>query len=220
MGGRSHGYAGPACRSQALPADMVSKHTKTLRNMNSTTAKYAKWHVRVIDPKVIDYSFTARREDMEAKKFQRALVSREPEQHMYGLAPFSIKDRNAAKEAALKFTANSVWELTMPTFDSKVKPEFIGCPVKSVVWLCKPTVVTMVPQMKSAAYTYPAMGIKVALDIKGIMELLKGTAGGASDRRSFDFCGTFLSIGADRQVQVAGATLSVADAEFMDARGG
>ena len=55
-GRREHAHAGPACRGQAEPADMVSKNTETLKNMNSTTAKFAKWYVRILDPKIIEYS--------------------------------------------------------------------------------------------------------------------------------------------------------------------
>ena len=54
---------------------------------------------------------------------------------------------------------------------------------------------------------------------KGIVGLLKGTAGGASDRKSFDFCGKFLGMGASRQAAKAGAVFSVADAEFTDGGG-
>ena len=37
---------------------MLGKNVETLKNMNSTTSKYAKWIVRVIHPKILDYIFT------------------------------------------------------------------------------------------------------------------------------------------------------------------
>ena len=45
-----------------MPANMLPKSTEALKSMNITTAKFAKWCVRVLGPKVVDYSFTARGE--------------------------------------------------------------------------------------------------------------------------------------------------------------
>ena len=200
---------------QALPADMLSKNTEALKSMNSQTAKFAKWYVRVLDPKVIEYSFSSKGEEFQAKKFQCVLVSHAPEQYMLGLVPFDFKNRTAATTAAAKFTHDSIWELTKPAFDAKSKPEFNGCPVKSVVLLTKPTTTTRVPPTSTAALAYPAKGLHVALDIKGIIDLLRRTADGNPERKSFDFCGKFLGMGESR---LAGR-FQVADAEFTDAGG-
>ena len=54
---------------------MLSKNVETLKNMNASTAKYAKWYVRVVDPKVKEYSFQARAEKFEAQKFECVLVA-------------------------------------------------------------------------------------------------------------------------------------------------
>ena len=156
---------------------MLSKNTEPLKNMNSQTAKYAKWYVKAIDPKVIDYSFTAKCENTQAQKFQCVIVSHEPSQYMLGLVPFDFRDRRAATNAASKFTADSVWEVTTPAFDTRSKPEFNGCPLKPVVLLSKPTTATRVAPTSMAACSYPAKGVHVALGIKGIVELLKGAAG-------------------------------------------
>ena len=48
--------------------------------MNGTTSKYAKWFVRVIHPKLIDYTFQARGETVHAQKFECVLVSKDPAQ--------------------------------------------------------------------------------------------------------------------------------------------
>ena len=93
-----------------MPAEMLDKNVETLKNMNPQTAKYAKWYVRVLDPKVIDYTFTARNEKVEAQKFSCVLVSNAPAQYMLGAVPFSFKTRTAAVEAFRKFTAESVGE--------------------------------------------------------------------------------------------------------------
>ena len=100
-----------------MPAHMLGKNLETLKNMNSTTAKFAKCSVRVLDPKIIEYSFTARGEKVAATKFTCVLVSNAPEQYMLGGVPFNFKDRNAAIDASNKFKADSMWELQTPSFD-------------------------------------------------------------------------------------------------------
>ena len=42
---------------QTPSASMLAMSVETLKNMKGTTSKLAKWYVRVVDPKVIDYSF-------------------------------------------------------------------------------------------------------------------------------------------------------------------
>ena len=59
---------------------MLSKNTEALKSMNSQPAKYAKWYVKILDPKVIDYSLFSRGENIHAQKFQCVLVSHVPEQ--------------------------------------------------------------------------------------------------------------------------------------------
>ena len=103
---------------------MLAKNTEALKSMNSQTAKFAKWCVKVLDPKVIDYSSRAKGEDVRAQKFQCVLVSNVPEQYMLGRVPFDFKDRKAAANAAAKLTPDSVGELTTPAFDARSRPEF------------------------------------------------------------------------------------------------
>ena len=58
------------------------------------------------------------------------------------------------------------------------------------------------------------------MDIKGIVELLKGNGTAANHQAAFDFCGKFLGIGTSKQVTKNGNLLMVAEAEFTDAGGG
>ena len=60
---------------------MVSKY-ETLKNMNSGTAKFATWCVRVLDPKIKSYEFVARGETVKATKFQCILASQDEKQYM------------------------------------------------------------------------------------------------------------------------------------------
>ena len=159
--------------------------SEPLKNVNSLTAKFPKWYVKVLDPKVIDYSFKSKGESIHSQKSQRELVSHEPAQYMLGLAPFDFKDRHA-------FSADSVWEVTTLAFDARSKLEFNGCPLKSVVLLSKPTTTTTVLPTSSPALANPASSVHVALGIQGIVELLEGAVGSAPERKSFDFCGKFL----------------------------
>ena len=133
--------------------------------MNSTTSKYAKWYVRVVDPKVLDYKFQSRGEAIQAQKFQRVLVSKDPSQYMLGLVPFSFRDRQAAAKARDKFTEGSVFKITTPTFDDKARADFNGCPVKPVVLLQGPTTIKPVPPTNTAVLEHPATGLGVTMDI-------------------------------------------------------
>ena len=145
---------------------MLPKNLETLKNMNTTTGKYAKWFVRVIDPKVIDYSFQSRSEKVNAQNLQCILVSQDPSQYMMGLVPFDFKNRQAVANAEKTFGPNSVWEVTTPVLDAKAKPEYNGCPVKAVLLLKAPTQLKEVTSENQAAYAHPASGLQVALDIK------------------------------------------------------
>ena len=144
---------------------MLPKNLETLKNMNSSTGKFAKWYVRVIAPKIIDYTFQARGETIAAQKFECVLVSKDSSQYMLGLVPFAFSDRGAAQKAMDKFTENHVFEITQPAFDTKAKSEFNGCPVKIVLLLSRPTMVTAASPANMEMLEYPAKGITVSMDI-------------------------------------------------------
>ena len=165
---------------------------ETLKNMNGTTSKYAKWFVRVIHPKIIDYTFTARGETINAQKFQCVLVSQDPEQYMLGLVPFAFSDREAGKKAFAKFTTKVVLEITTPACDTKARLEYNGCPVKPVVLLARPTTVKVFPPTNMEVQKYPAMGIAVSIDITELVRILKDSGSAKSLNKTFDFCGKFL----------------------------
>ena len=78
---------------------MLPKNLETLKKMNSSTGKFATWYVRVIAPKIIDYTFQARGETIAAQKFECVLVSKDSTQYMLGLVPFAFSDRGAAQKA-------------------------------------------------------------------------------------------------------------------------
>ena len=123
--------------------------------MNSPTSKYAKWFVRIIHPKVIDYTFRARSEVVNAQKFECILVSEDPAQYMMGLISFTFNDRGAAKKAFSRFKEDHVFEITTPAFDTRARPEYNGCPVKPVLLLSKPTTIKEVPPRKHGDLQLP-----------------------------------------------------------------
>ena len=73
----------------------ISKDTEALQSMISTTAKLATWCVRVIVPKVINYSFTAR--GKPPQRSHRLLVPKAPEQYMHAAAQRVAGDRIARR---------------------------------------------------------------------------------------------------------------------------
>ena len=218
----------PALRwtTRFFPANMLARNVETLKNMNGTTAKFAKWYVRVLDPKVITYKFQAKGETVQATKFECILVSKDASQYMLGIVPFDFKDRNAAQKAMDKFKDSSVWEIANPTFDAKAKPEYIGCPLKTVLMMGKPTVIKAVPITNKMELNHPSHGLKVHLDIKGIMTLLgKRVFRDCPDTsklptKTFDFSGKFISISEQKDIVKNGNSMKVAAAEFVDASGG
>ena len=72
---------------------MLGKNLESLKNMNASTSKFAKWYVRIIGPKVKEYTFQARGEKVNAKKCERVVVSRDPAQYMMGTVPFEFRNR-------------------------------------------------------------------------------------------------------------------------------
>ena len=83
---------------------------ETIKNMNNTTAKHATWILRILDPKLIKYKFSARGQVVNAEKFQCVLVSQNPKEYMIGNVPFAFQDRNAAKKAFQIYTTNLTFE--------------------------------------------------------------------------------------------------------------
>ena len=194
--------------------------------MNGGTAKFAKWYVRIIDPKVIQYGFTAQGKWVDAKKFQCILVSKDPSQYMLAVVPFDFKDPNAAQNAHEKFQKSTVWEITTPAFDAKAKPEYNGCPVKTVVLLKKPSTLKAVPPTNKAELDHPARGLRVHLEMKGIMGILRKrgfleSSGSARlPTKTLDFVGKYMSISEQKVIEKGGKSNKVATAEFVDTSGG
>ena len=85
-------------------------------------------------------------------------------------------------------------EITTPVFDAKARPEFNGCPVKSVLLLTKPTTIKHVPCTNTEMLQHPAQGLEVSLQITALVEHLRNSGSAKSFSKTFDFCGKFLGV--------------------------
>ena len=182
-------------------AAMLGQTVAPLKNMNASTSKCAKWCVRIIDPKVNEYTFQARNEKANATKIECVVVSRDPSQYMMGTVPFEFRNRLAADQAGAMFRPSSVWEVTTPAFDTKAKSDFIGCPLKGVLLLKAPTQLKEVTSDNDTAFKHPSCGLQVALDIKVIMEVLQRAGSATRSSKTFDFCGELVGLTDPKEVK-------------------
>ena len=193
--------------------------------MNGNTAKYAKWYARIIDPKVIRYTFVARDKPVDAQKFECILVSKDARQYMLGSVPFEFKTPKAAESAYEKFKEGTVWEITTPAF-AKAKLEYNGCPIKNVLLMTQPTKMKSVFATNKAEHDHPAQGLCVHLEITGIMDVLgkrdfpEGPGSARVPTKTFDFMGKLMSLSEQKILEKAGRVNKVATAEFVDKHGG
>ena len=139
---------------------------------------------------------------------------------MMGLVPFDFKNRQTAYTAAATFRSGSVWEVTTPAFDSKAKPEYNGCPMKAVLLLKSPTRLKEITSESEEAYKLPACGLKVALDIRGIMQALQRAGSATRSSKTFDFCGKLVALTDQKIVTKNNVDLKVSEATFLDGGGG
>jgi hypothetical protein len=209
---------------------MSLKDVETLNKMNAGTAKHAQWIVRILDPKVTEYKFTARGQEVAAAKFSCILVSKNPAQYMLATVPFSFQDRTAAAQAKLSFLANTSWELKAPNFDTKQKQEYNSCPVKVVVNLSRPTKTKAIPPTSPEMQQYASQFVDVGANLSQIMTRLEGMnfankgTGPASGStkpatRCLDVCGKIKSLSAQKPVSKGGKNFMVGNMELVDNTG-
>ena len=203
------------------------KDVESLNKMNAGTAKHAHWIVRILDPKVTEYKFTARGQEVAAAKFSCILVSKNPAQYMLATVPFNFQDRAAATQAKNSFLPGTAWELKAPIFDTKQKPEYNSCPVKVVVNLSRPTKTKAIPPSSPETQQYASQFVEVGANLSEIMIRLegmnfsnKGTAPASGSTkpatRCLDACGKIKSLSGQKQVSKGGKNLMVANMELVD----
>ena len=72
---------------------------ESVMNLNETNGKFAKWVFRVLSPRIVAYSFTARGQAVQAERFDCILVSDDPTEYLIGCVPFQFGNTNAARDA-------------------------------------------------------------------------------------------------------------------------
>ena len=203
---------------------------ESIMNMNENTGKHARWLLRILDPDIIPYEFTARNETIQASRFSCVCVSDNPAEYMHGVVPFQFANRDAPQSAVARFQPNTVWEITKPAFDNRAKVEFNGAPMKQTLLLCAPTTCRAISPTDTDNYNKPARFICPPLTLKDILGLKRITMpkraqapapGSATNRvsvptRAVDFAAKLLSISSGRQVVKAGKPTTVHDAEVAD----
>ena len=153
---------------------ITAMEPETLKNLNSATTRHVYWLVRVKSPKVVQYQFTARNETVHASRFECLLVSNDPKQFIIGSVSFSFGAKDAALKAQATYLEDLVFEIRNPQFDTKMKPDFISCPIKRVVSLAKPTAVKPIPPTDKDRQALPAKHIEVSMTIRDVMNALAG----------------------------------------------
>ena len=106
-----------------------------------------------------------------------------------GTVPFEFRKRQAATRAGAMFRPNNVWKVTTPAFDTKAKSDCIGCPLKSVLLLKAPTQLKEVTSDNQIAFEHPSCGLHIALDIKGVIQVLQRAGSAARSSNTFDVGG-------------------------------
>ena len=187
--------------------------------MNVTTSKFATWVVRISEPHLVNYTFVAKGEKIEAQKFMCYLIGTEPHQYASGCVNFAFSNRNAAQDAFAKFKAGTCWFIKKPSFDTRTKPEYVGAPLKSVVLLTFPTETLAInPVQLSELHEHtPVTYISPALRLGDVLNLKNAKSQIAS--RSIDFSAKVLTIGPIKNVTVKGTQTQVRDVDLQDDSG-
>ena len=145
---------------------------ESLLFLNEQSAKFMDWRVRIIHPRVKQYQFTTRQNDLiNATRFQAYLVGANPSEYVQATVPFWFKDESEPPHASIKFASQTCWNLQSVTLDPNSKPQWNGCPNKAVVVLEQPTTMNPLTQSSKeekalAIYIDPPMRLADILEIQ------------------------------------------------------
>ena len=131
------------------------------------------------------------------------LASSEAKEYMLGTVPFDFKNRSAALDGQRKFTEGSVWEISTPAFDHRIRPEYISCPIKSVLFLPAPTTIRRIDDpgdSEARRSAWPQTSVHVSLDLGETVKMLKmarmasASGSGKAPALTLDVCGKLLEL--------------------------
>ena len=182
---------------------------ESVLNITSTTAaECATWVVRVLDPHLEEYTFSARGERIAACHFHCVLVGDTPNEYIQGGVSFDFRNRQRPRDAMRQFEPGSVWCIQRPVMDSRAKAEFNGAPIKETLLLALPTRLQRVAAADARA-ELPSRFILPSLTLSDIMGLRK--------TRAVDFAAVVESVTEARTVQKKeGGITDVLDVVFID----
>ena len=113
---------------------------ESLLALNQASAKFMDWHLRVVHPRIVQYQFTTRKQEVvNAAKFQAYLVGNKPTEYVLASVPFCFKDAGRAARALQKYGELTAWKLASVALEPNSKSQWNGCPNKEVVLLETPT---------------------------------------------------------------------------------
>ena len=123
--------------------DMAATRTyEPLSMLNTNSAQYGTWIVRVLDPHVVAYNFKTRKGDsVSASRFKCILVGTDPKQYCVGGVQFNFKSPHLAQQSALRFLHNTAWKISMVSLVSGNECNYQSCKVKVIVDLATTTCV-------------------------------------------------------------------------------
>ena len=187
---------------------------ESVMNMNETNAKHAQWCLRVLNPQLQPYKFQARGETVNAKQFTCVLVGDAPKEYMIATVPFEFKAQDAPDEAFARFIENTVWKVSRPSFDVRSQAQFNGSPMKLVLRLRPPTLLTAVTPTDTEAYNYPVRHVIPPVSLARIVGLKNIQAPQKS--RAVDVVAKLLEISEPRDRVANGVQTKVRDIVLGD----
>ena len=208
---------------------------ESLAAMNSNTAKFANWIVQVRKPEVKEVKFVDKNgKEQKGSRFQCLLTSADETEYCLGSIPFQWKNRDAGFEAGRQFIEGSVWQISTPAFDPRVKLDQISTPVKQQVMMCPPTQFIKLEghdDNEAKKNAWPSGNVHVVLNMQQTINQLRQVRlstpsgyGGNKDleqTKAMDICGKFIQLGDLTTVkkQSDGSELKVADLTLADDSG-
>jgi len=144
---------------------------ESLLALNQSSAKFMDWHLRVVHPRIVQYQFTTRKQEVvNAAKFQAFLVGNKPTEYVMASVPFCFKDAAKATRALQKFGDLTSWKLSSVALEPNSKAQWNGCPNKEVILLESPTKINPLMQgsdeeKQLSKYIEPPMRLADILEV-------------------------------------------------------
>ena len=134
---REHGLKIKKVATARFVTIMSSATCGLLSNINAATVKICSYQVRVLQPEIEKYTYSAQA-PKPLQDFRCYLVGSSPSDYM----PAIVRGQAKAQAALQTFKDQSVWTLTTCCLDSKMTSQYISGPIKCCMHLAPPTKAT------------------------------------------------------------------------------